>query len=161
MKVVSLHEKFCSVRILFTNVTRPYMSHIIGVLTVQCKIKLTARRWKGSPLERYSWYRFYRWCNSCFPIIASNKIILTVNLPLFLANSIDRILLKCRQSVLPLFVGFVCSVTVVFCCCLFTYMYSLSLYSLSLVDSVLVCLRCAVARAEFKVDILALAEYCL
>ena len=49
------------------------------------------------------------------PIVASKKIILTVNLPL-LANSIDRILLKRRQSVFPLFVGFVCSVTVVFCC---------------------------------------------
>ena len=34
----------------------------------------------------------------------------------FVANSIDRILLKRRQSVFPLFVGFVCSVTVVFCC---------------------------------------------
>ena len=34
--------------------------------------------------------------------------------------SIDRILLKHRQSVFPLFVGFVCSVIVVFCCCLFT-----------------------------------------
>ena len=36
------------------------------------------------------------------------KIILTVNLPLligFVANSIDRILLKRRQSVFPLFVG--------------------------------------------------------
>ena len=38
----------------------------------------------------------------------------------FVANSIDRILLKRRQSVFHLFVGFVCSVIVVFCCCLFT-----------------------------------------
>ena len=29
MKIVN--DKFCSVRILFTNVTLPYMSHIIGV----------------------------------------------------------------------------------------------------------------------------------
>ena len=34
----------------------------------------------------------------------------------FVANSIDRILLKRPLSVFPLFVGFVCSVTVVFCC---------------------------------------------
>ena len=38
----------------------------------------------------------------------------------FVANSVDRILLKHRQSVFPLFGGFVFSVIVVFCCCLFT-----------------------------------------
>ena len=61
------------------------------------------------------------------PIVASKKIILSVNLPLFgfVANSVVRTLLKSRQSVFPLFAGFVCSVTVVFCCCLFTYSWSL------------------------------------
>ena len=37
-----------------------------------------------------------------------------------LVGTLERILLKHRQSVFPLFVGFVCSVIVVFCCCLFT-----------------------------------------
>ena len=61
------------------------------------------------------------------PIVASKKIILSVNLPLFgfVANSVVCTLLKSRQSVFPLFAGFVCSVTVVFCCCLFTYSWSL------------------------------------
>ena len=126
-KIVSLKQKFCSVRILFTNVTLPYMSHIIGVLTVHCKIKLTVKWWKGSPLKRYSSCRFYRWCNSCFLSLHRRRY-----LPLFdfVANSIDSILLKCRQLVLPFFVGFVS--TVVFCYCLVTYMYSWSLYSLCL-----------------------------
>ena len=63
----------------------------------------------------------------------------------FVANTIDRILLKRRQSVFPPFVGFICSVTVVFCCCLFTY--SWSLYSLCLYLTV---------RFAFAVPLLAL-----
>ena len=39
------------------------------------------------------------------------------------------------------------------------YFVAASLHPLSLVDSV--CRRCAVARAEFKVDVLGLAEFCL
>ena len=37
MKIVSLNEKFCSLRILFTNVTLSYMSHIIG-LVLNCSL---------------------------------------------------------------------------------------------------------------------------
>ena len=44
---------------------------------------------------------------------------------------------------------------------LYIHVFVVAVQPLSLVDSVLVCLRCAVAGAEFKVDILALAEYCL
>ena len=39
MKIVNDHPQFCSVRILFTNATLPYMSHIIDV-------RLSSVRWK-------------------------------------------------------------------------------------------------------------------
>ena len=51
MKIVSLNEKFCSVRILFTIVTLPYMSHIIGVVlncsSYNIKAYSTVKRLKG------------------------------------------------------------------------------------------------------------------
>ena len=93
-------------------------------------MKLTVKRWKGwlavlSPLERYSSCRSYRWC--CLGLSLHRR---TDNFDCkhacrwfpvgFAANSIARILLKHRQSVFPIFVGFVSSVIVVFCCCLFT-----------------------------------------
>ena len=106
------------------------MSHIIGV---HCKIKLTVKRWKGwlavlSPLERYSSCRSYRWCNSCCLGLSLHRRTDNFDCKLasrwflvgFVANSIDRILLKSRQSVFLLIVGFVCSVIVPFCCCFFT-----------------------------------------
>ena len=62
MKIVNCKRKFCSVRILFTNFTLPYMSHIIGVLNCSlwyktyCKTHccLWCKGWSAvlSPLER-------------------------------------------------------------------------------------------------------------
>ena len=54
MKIVSLDEKFCSVRILhcLQNVTLPYMSHIIGVLNCRLSNKAyckTVKRLIGCP----------------------------------------------------------------------------------------------------------------
>ena len=86
-------------------------------------IKLTVKRWKGwlavlSPLERYSSCRSYRWCNSCCLSLSLHQRTDNFDCKLasrwflvgFGANYIDRIFLKHRQSVFPLFVGFVCSV---------------------------------------------------
>ena len=66
MKIVSLNEKFCLVRILhcLQNVTLPYMSHIIGVLNCRlqnkayCKTvktdRLSSVRWKDTPLVDFT-----------------------------------------------------------------------------------------------------------
>ena len=62
MKIVSLNEKFCSVRILFINLTLPYMSHIIGKVScflLKCVVpeNIHTLPWKGfaawppSPLD--------------------------------------------------------------------------------------------------------------
>ena len=73
--VMTMFAKICSVRILFANVTHPYMSHILCVVTclLQNKAYCKTHCWswfKGwsavfSPLERYSWRALYRSCNSC------------------------------------------------------------------------------------------------
>ena len=48
MKIVSLNETICSVRILFTNVTLPYMSHIIGVKGEKAD-RQSSVRWNYTP----------------------------------------------------------------------------------------------------------------
>ena len=110
--------KFCSVRILFTNVMLPYMSHIVGVLRLTVK-PIVAHGVKADRLSSVHW-------KDILDVHCTDHVTLAVYRCCLLYAWSPHLFLKHRQWVFPLVIGFACSVILVYCCCLWTCLWSLS-----------------------------------
>ena len=103
-------RQFCSVRTLFTDVTLPYMSHIIGFINCSLWNKLTvkpnvAHGVKADRLSSVCW-------KDIFDVHCTDRVTVAA----YRCIEEDNCTVNCKRcltsSVVPLFIGSICSVVV-------------------------------------------------